>query len=39
MAVIIAKIEYPSSAPPLPYNFPSLITGFVGLNPSNQPLP
>jgi len=30
--------EYPSSAPPLPYSFPSMILGTMGLSPSSHPV-
>lgn len=37
MIEVQAKNAYPSSAPPLPYNFPSITLGVYGPVPSIQP--
>lgn len=38
MVNIIAKVEYPSSAPPLPYSLSSFTTGVMGPKPYIHPL-
>src|ERR1043165_3782457 len=38
MATTVAKIAYPSSAPPRPYSLPSRRTGVHGPSPSSHPI-